>query len=166
MTDSIEELMDYALISKYTLDEDNIKQSQLMYDATRNFSVAEESRNSAKLAVEETYAELDGKIRAGASERGEKLSETQIKMQIALQPDMMQAERHLIDMENHRSKWSGVVESIKQRGYALTNLGNLYQANYFSKESSGRARDNVKNDRAEQARSLRQERPARRGSWE
>jgi hypothetical protein len=160
---TIEDLREYAEISKYTLDDDNIKQLQLMHDATQSYAVAEEARSLAKLEAEELYARLDAELRAGAAERNEKMSETQIKMQIALNPEMMEAERRLIARERTRNDWSGAVKTIEARGYSMTNMGNLYQANYFSRESSGKAREYQKDDRAERARSLR---PQRRGSWE
>jgi len=135
---------------KHALDDHAIQQPQFVSDVIDKFVAAKDARRRAKQLVDELYAELDAELR-----KGDKISETQIKMRITLMPKMQKAERVLMDAELQEDQWWAAYEKVKAKGYSINFLGDLYQTGYFTTESAGRARNAAVDNRAEHARNLR-----------
>lgn len=144
MSATIKDLETALLIDKHDLDEENLKQPQLINDAGKGVATTDALKREAAYEVEFAYAELDAQVRKAASENDEKISETQIKMRIALMPRMKTAEKALRIATKALDDWKVILESIRQRGYSIRELDSLYLSNYYAKEAGGKQREDVR----------------------
>lgn len=149
---SIAEAERGLIIDKADLDEENIRNPQMYYDVSSALVEASYQRDQQKATVEGLYAELDRQQRAKVLPSGKSPSETAIKIMIGEAPKMRAAEALLLKLTHDVSLWQAMKESYQQRSYSLKNLGELYSANYFMRESSGSATVDHKEQLAERNR--------------
>lgn len=139
-------------IDKYNLDDDNLLSPQLMWDATKQLASARAALGLAELDVKTAVAELDKTLREDLSEQGEKLSEAKLTRLIESSPVIRKAKIIVIKTQETVDQWEGMVESLKQRSYALKLIQELHIANYYSTESGGKQRSETTDRIAEHNR--------------
>ena len=135
----LSELEDALPIDKHDLDEAHVRQPQLFYEVSKGLAEANANAEMAKLAKEQTYAELDQVIRDQAGAASEKITEPGVKQAIVRHPKMQKAETLLIQTKRIAENWQGMMDAFRQRSYHLKGLVELYTANYFVSESGGKA---------------------------
>lgn len=86
-----------------------------------------EARHLEHCAEEDVYDELRAK--------NPKVTETTIKMAVRKDPRMRKAFRERMDAEDMFEKLKSAVDTMVQKGYALTNLTNLHRNERSMKES-------------------------------
>jgi hypothetical protein len=87
-----------------------------------------EAKHAEHNAEEDAYAEL--------RERNPKVTETTIKMAVRKDPRMRKAFRERMDAEDMHEKLKSAAETFIQKGYALTNLTNIYKVERSSKDNA------------------------------
>ena len=85
-----------------------------------------EARYLEHCADEDVYDELRTK--------NPKVTETTIKMAVRKDPRMRKAFRERMDAEDMHEKLKSAVDTMVQKGYALTNLTNLYKTERSMKD--------------------------------
>lgn len=119
------------MIAKNRLDDELELQPQTMYDISESVALSAARVAGAKNELEEVEAELFLDYKGS----GDKKTEAQIKAEIVLDPSRKSAFIKLVNARRDHEEWQGLYEAWKQRGYTLSNLGELYRANYFSTDS-------------------------------
>lgn len=140
---------------KDDLDEEHIRQPELIFQCGRGHAAAAEHLELMKHEADITLATLDKKLREELTARSEKFSETSLAKMIDLDESMQTARKDLIQAKFILANWSALVEGFRAKSFSLRELSELYVANYFQTESSkaghAKARDEVANRVREEA---------------
>lgn len=157
----------YLKLDRNDLDQANIEQPELVWHATEaqakaNAELAALERDKANL-----NAELSESIQADAVERGEKsrgspgLSQAVLSLRVRDHKSMRELNEACLIAKQEADLWAAMVESLRTRGASLKNLGNLYAANYFERETSGKLHRDEMATNADKVHRARSTRPTR-----
>lgn len=119
-------------INKYALDEELQSQPAYFYEASQEYATAISYRDEAKAEFEGVRAKLDQQIRRQLADANEKSTEDGIKSRVVAHPEYQQAQTILAAWTDRTFRWDGLKDAIKQRGYALKDLAELYIAGYWA----------------------------------
>lgn len=160
----------YLKLDRNDLDQANIEQPELVWHATEaqaeaNAKLAALDRDKANLS-----AELSESLQARAVEDGEKtrgspgVSQATLARRVRDHKDMRELNEEWLVAKKESDLWAAMVESLRTRGKSLQNLGGLYAANYFERETSGKMHRDEMQANADKVHQARSTRPARRTS--
>lgn len=136
--DSPEDYDAVVAINKHDLDRELELQAAFTYLISEHRSAAALRVSQTKDQLSVTEAQLRARIRrSGGGREGPKQTEADILAAVQEHRDRLiawddyQNARHMLD------RWEGLFETWKQRGFALSKLGELFQANYYTVDSAG-----------------------------
>jgi hypothetical protein len=123
-------------IDKYALDEGLVEQPETMQRACERYAMAISRRDWAKDLVKQTEAKLYLRIRDELTFKGEKMTEALLSAMVDAHEERAKAVREWVDAAQEATRWEGMKDSYKDRGYALKELSALHLASYFAKNSA------------------------------
>lgn len=112
--------------------------------------------NHRQLEAKDILARTEARLLVHYKDSDEKMSEKHIAAQITRDPERVKAAQDYYDAVREHKKWEGLMDGWKSRGFALTNLCDLYVAQYFNKDSHQSRRDSRERDTLEARRALRE----------
>lgn len=126
---------DALRIEKDALDDEFVRQPQMLQEVCSRYALAVSLRDAAKDAVKQVEAELAVSMRERAPE-GKRPTDKSIEAQVDSHPRRQKAFDTYVESIREALEWEGMFESWKQRGYVLSELTKLFLAGYWSKASS------------------------------
>lgn len=159
--DPLDKYREALHISKHQLDDAMITQPQLYQEVSEGFVNASSLRDASKSDLERLDAKIAGEIRMKLTKAGERFSETRVGDEVIQDP------RHIAAYNKHQALvkraalYSSLQFSFEQRGKMLRELGQLFQAGYFSQVEVRTSETSARDARASIVRStLKQRRSA------
>lgn len=141
-------------IDKNDLDNELMDQAYYFYQAARRFADAISYRDEAKADLEGIKAKVGLQIRQQFSDAGEKITEGGVDARVIANPEYQKALDRMAAWTDRVVRWTGLRDSIQQRGYALKDLTALYIAGYWADRAGSQASREVKGDRAAAGREV------------
>lgn len=129
----LEEFQAYLIIDRNSLDTELQHQAELLYKIGEAHVTAIATRDNLKEAVASTDASLDAQIRAEGEDK--KLTEPQIKAAIQAHPKHRKAQASYADAKALSDKLGVLKDSMKDRGFMLRTLCELYISRYYEENS-------------------------------
>lgn len=128
---TLKEAKGMLLIDKNNLDSELINQADVY--ATIGLQVAEaiNDRDFLKEEVEVTYARLANLYR----ESGEKVTEGKVAEHVQLHPNYSAVKTDYLKAKKVAEEWMAIRDAFGQRVSMLKELCNLYQAEYWTRDS-------------------------------
>lgn len=152
----IEELEKMLVIDEHELDSALEEHPDAFYQVSRALAQAISVRDAAKRAMEETEARVDLQIRRDADVSGTKTTEAGIKAELTLNAKVKQVREYYAECVSAVGKLQALMDSFRQRSYAISSLVELHTAGYFS-VAERRGGNSEKNLRAERNKAARQQ---------
>jgi uncharacterized protein YigA (DUF484 family) len=155
------ELEDSLKIDDDALDDCLVEQPGFFYHVAEAVAAANARRDTLKLKLEETLAELDQNIRSEALRTEEKITEASIQNRLRTFPRIQDLQRDYLDARTDAEKWTALKEAYQQRSFMLRELValQLAQAHNLGIERGAVSARHELGDRARQrAEDLRRER--------
>ena len=119
-------------IDQSELDECCLRQPVLFDHYTQNLASLYKKRDEIKLAVEQTYARLDGIIREAASAEGKKLTEALVQNEITRNVQYADLQQKYINSCSDAKEAEVIRDAFQQRRDMLKLLVELYIAVYWA----------------------------------
>lgn len=149
----------HLCVNKHRLDDELEIQSQMLHDISEELAEANVKMLGLKESLEVLEAELQQDYRRGDTKK----TVAEVNAEILLDSSRQDCHRKYLEAKKEYERWLGLYEAWKQRGYTMKTLSELYTANYFSVDSTGRATDYAANRKvAAEARSQSTEAPTTR----
>jgi hypothetical protein len=139
-------------IDKYRLDDELIEQAHYYNEVAQRFADAVSYRDEAKAELEGTKAKLALGIRMEYAQANQKITESTVDAQVIAHPEYQNALTALAAWSDRVNRWSGLRDSIHQRGYALKDLSALYIAGYWADRSASSVPREVHAERTDRVR--------------
>lgn len=155
MIDSLEGALS---INENELDEACAAQPECFYRVAKEYAVAVSKRDLAKQCLAEISAEVDTQLRHEAEKTKERITEEQIKSRKALDDDVVEAQRILLELNTKVGEWSALKEAFEQRSYALKDMVSLWLGNYYGDRPTQQAGRQLRDEAAERVKLVRRER--------
>lgn len=149
----IANLREGLMIEKEALDDELIRQPDLLYRVSEHLTLRVSQRDEAKQELQETEARVDADLRHDASLSDDRVTEKEIESQKKLNSEVIRAAEYLRALNLSVGKLSALKEAFGSRGHALRDLTSLYAANYFSDSSNRHAEKNMRSKNAGDVRS-------------
>lgn len=146
----------YLAIDRDGLDDCLIKQPELFYHVSEQYTLAVGRRDAAKLELEKVEAEISQSIRENALKREEKVTEAGIAEKITIAPRVYTLRFDLLQLKGEVDKWLAMKEAYQQRSFMLRELVPIHLSQLYSGTSS------VRGDISEHNRKLAGEERVRR----
>lgn len=143
-------------IDKHNLDEEFVRQPELMQRASSRYAMAISIRDEAKDKVKQVEAEIEQNMRDRQPE-GRGVTDKAVKAMVDAHPRRKQAVEAYVASVREAAEWEGMFESFKNRGFALTELVKLFLADYYSRNTATNVTHESKRQEYEQADSRRRE---------
>lgn len=121
------------------LDDACVAQPELFYRVAKELALSISRRDQQKQYLEETEAEVGLKTRHDAEVAEEKVTEGQIKSEVAAHPKVRAANSDLLRYQRRVAELTALKEAFSQRSYVLKDLVALYLANYYESAGEGGA---------------------------
>jgi hypothetical protein len=138
---SIEEFYDEyrpkLQIDKNAMDDMWLEQPAVVQEIGERVAMEISRRDEAKDDLADVLAELDALVRESHSDDEKKPTETAIKNEIKQDSKAKRAQKRLRAFELNVSRLQNLMESFKQRRYALQDLTTLWAAGYYTSNSGG-----------------------------
>lgn len=159
--DLMQELTDGLRIDRENLDEDLIRHPTLFHRVSELHARAVSDRDSLKVDIEKAQASLYNQFRQEAEEangnlekgeKPEKVTDTAINRKVEASKKIRDLRTSYLEANSRAVSLDALKESYKQRGYVFNNLTALYTANYFTRESGGKERSEMKTKIADRNR--------------
>lgn len=136
---TLDEFEEALQIDKNDLDEEVIRQPQLIYMIHKACAGLVLKRDIADKTVDDIKLDLDKQFRKQAEDAGEKLTETALTRRIADTKAVRNAEEALLKAKHELAVWEGMKAAIQDRSYELRQLVSLYEVNYYANDGMGKA---------------------------
>ena len=130
-TDDYDQLKTSMKIERDMLDEEIISQPSSFFHASEGCALASSRRDMLKHKLEVTVAELDKDVRDAMTTEGEKITEAQVKAQVAREPDFHAAYKKYLTACLEADRWEALRNAYRQRADMLRSLVQLHQVGYF-----------------------------------
>lgn len=158
MSDNYEELRDALRIDKFNLDDELIRNPELVQRVGESVELAISQRDEASLDLKNAMAAMDAVIRGEAGDK--KITEKAIEQEINDTVKIIDMRKNIIRMTEKVGRWQALRESYRDRSAALKGLCSLHATNYFvvnsgtpyQREAKERRADDVRQRAAEQRR--------------
>jgi hypothetical protein len=128
-------------VDKHNLDEENVRQPQLILEITRELTFANDERDLRKRELERCYSKLHEFFRDTGQR---KPGEDTITQMIRQKNEYQEAQEELAAAIRSVALWEGLLEAARAKGWTLRALGELYLAQYYARESQGSYEDRNK----------------------
>jgi microsomal dipeptidase-like Zn-dependent dipeptidase len=125
-------------IDKNRLDDELENQAQVMYEITGLITTVTMRMVRLKEELDKIEAEIYIQLR---KQEGSKYTENEIRAEQQLDKKRISANLSYQESKRIHEKLTGLLEAWKARGFSLTTLANLAQANYYAPDSAGRDTD-------------------------
>lgn len=136
----IAELEQGLRIDKNGLDDALEQQPDLYYRVAKLVSLEMSRRDALKQELEEVEAEVDERVRIEAESAKEKLTETEAKMRVRLDPKLKRVRQDILRANRRVGDLQALEKSFTQRSYAIKELVSLYVSQYFGDNTGGGSR--------------------------
>lgn len=133
---SYEQYQAMLRVNKHRLDDELELQAQIMEE----ISTATTKYNARMLEAKQDLEKVDGKITSELKDDDPKMTVNEIAGKLKRDPERIQAWQKYLNCLSDHSKWAGLQEAWKQKGYSIKTLADLYAAQYFQL-SSAQTRD-------------------------
>ena len=125
---TLEEAANKLVIDKFNLDEESAHQDQFFWEVCNEYGNALERKDTAKHILKIREAEAAKYYRESTSE---KVTEARVSEYVTLAPQCVEQQQFVIKYTAEVEKWDGMIESFKQRGYAIDKLVELHLSGYY-----------------------------------
>lgn len=116
------------------------KQQTESYDAVGRRAAFEASkRDAAKQHLKMVSARVEDRIRADAKDEGEKVTEATVAARVLLDPDVIEAETILQDLNRAVRDLEALRDSFQQRSVMLRDMAQLWIAGYYGDSATAGA---------------------------
>lgn len=132
-----EEMRAGILIDKNDLDEEFVRQGDLMFRVSEKIALTQSLRDQAKSNLKIIEAEVDEEIRAVSIRTNIKITEGGITAKIRQHRDVQTGQRELAQYERELGLLEALRTGFSQRSSMLRGLSDLYTSNYFERNSGG-----------------------------
>ena len=122
MSKVLERLRESLVIDNDAIGDCLIEQPQFYNDVASGHAESVARRDALKLEAEEAQAEVDRRIRAEASARGDKITEAAIQQQIRLDAAVADLARRGLAAREESDRWAALKEAYQQRSFMLREL--------------------------------------------
>lgn len=154
----IEDLREGLQIDKHALDDELIRQPDMLYRVSEHLTLRISQRDAAKQDLSEIEARVDADLRRDASISETRITEKEIESQKKVNREVLRAVDKLRLLNLSVGRLSALKEAFGSRGHALRDLTSLYVANYFSDSSHRQSENNMRAKNAGDVRSELKER--------
>lgn len=129
---TLEELEIELEIDEGNLDEEQTKNSQLFYEASKGYAQAFANADGAKMILEKIEAELSKEFKENALSTDSKVTVKDVENYVKSSPAYLTQRQLQIDMEKIELEWKGLMNSFNQRGNRLGDLVDLTKMGYYN----------------------------------
>lgn len=153
----LERFKQALVIDKHALDEAVEKHSTTYLEVQEEYERAVSARDSAKVAVDESYAQRSMDIRAQFEKGKERYTDQRIKDEVAVDKDYLDAMARYADSKSRAAQLGAMVSAFEHRKTMLRIEADLWLGGYWSDAALKAPQEKVRDRRAEEAReSMRQ----------
>lgn len=142
-------------IDKHDLDEETIRQPELVWHAGEELASANEELAQAERQKANLAAELAESIRSDMNAAGEKITIDAVEKKIRNMPQMRELNDELISLKHQAELWLAMTHALRARGDGLKLLTQQHAANYFVRESLGKHHRDEMQENADRVREAR-----------
>ena len=125
-------------IHKHRLDDELEIQPQMNEAIATELAAAQRRTSEAKDRLSKHEADL----RTDLWESSEKVTVAQVEAAVIRDRKRQELRKQFIECEEDQTRWQGLYEAWKQRGFAIKTLADLYSSQYFSPDSVQNLRRN------------------------
>lgn len=129
---TFDELEAALAIDKFNLDDDIVQQPELYRIVSQRYESEVSKRDAAKQALTEIEANTDAEIRNAAAKHNERVTENDIKSQVAVHREVLAAKQDLHILNQSVGQLKGLEKAYDHRMKALDLLVRLHGSQYFS----------------------------------
>lgn len=127
-TRTITEMEALLTINENELDKELAKQSQYLWEASKNFCIAVDKRDTAKAILDTREAQLDNTIRSTSLE---KITEAKIDKEIRRHPDYLAQRDAYLAYSREANDWLRMMNVFAARDDLLGRMVQLHATGYF-----------------------------------
>jgi hypothetical protein len=160
--DELEQLQEGLAIDKNDLDECAIQHGELMYAVSSRLEMEISRRDAAEQESKETAATIDSELREHAAKQQVKTTENEIKAQILTHGRVIEAQAKYNRLAYKVGQLTALRDAYKARGYALSQLVDLFVAGYFDKAGQASSTNKLRDRHAAENRERMHEERQRR----
>ncbi len=131
------------LIDKHQLDEELVHQAQTYNEIGSSAALAASQRDEAEDDMERVENELQLDLRREMDEAGTKYTEKSVNAQVAIHARIQKAKKRYREAVLRTKQLEHLRDAFKQRGYALSDLAELFQSGYYVRNSVSVSRNTV-----------------------
>lgn len=118
-------------VNKHSLDDELEIQAQIMED----ISTETTRRNARMMEAKQELDRVEARLTMDFRESEEKLTAQEITAKIKRDKGRTTAWQAYLDALTEHSKWAGLLEAWRQKGYSIKTLADLYSSQYFQMSS-------------------------------
>lgn len=130
------ELARHLKINKNALDEEVEQQPEIYGEVADAAALAKSQVDALEERLKETEADLDMRIRTEAEQAGERLTENQIRNEVAGHKERKTLAIKLIKAKELRGRLEALERAYRHKSYALRDMVDLYLSQYYSPRSA------------------------------
>lgn len=129
--------------------EDELKfQPEMRHDVGKELAYAISRRDQIERDLKVLKAEVARDFRSGAAKENEKVTIGEVADAVILDKDVRRTEQALINAERDVKLLEATRDAVKDRGYALGRLTDLWLERYYDREGVQGSEGKLKNERA------------------
>ena len=130
-TDLTKQIVDDLKVNNENLDECLDKQSALSARYGVLHATSERDYELSKIIRDETYANVEIKIRGRAKTLNKSYTEAQVKALITIDPEYMRAIRKVVDLRYEMNKREAIYEGIRSKQFILQSKIKKFLVEYY-----------------------------------
>lgn len=147
------DLVEQNEIDRDLLDESLVHMSQTYYEILMEEAYALSLRDELKTAADEIYSRVSADIRAQYEKKGDRYTEARLKEEATASNEYLDAYATYQDQALRTAYWRALTQAFDMRcKVAIPRLISLYESEYWSKSSAGKATAEAKDHNAKAAR--------------
>lgn len=150
--DPVERYRAKLRIDRHELDEALMEHPALYLEIQEAFIDAASLRDERKIAVEESYAVADSKLRRAYEKNEEKYTETRIKSEIAVDEGYLESVASFQEAKKRADLLNAMVQAFQERGRMLGKLADLYISGYWAQSTARGSSADLRDRKAEEGR--------------
>jgi len=128
-----DQMKSLLLIDRMRLTEELENLPSVMQEAAESVAECQRDRDAAKDALSIAIAEADFRVREYHT--GEKVNETQIKAEAAVDEAVIEATEVLRTAEYNLKLWQGLADGMRSKSYAIGTIADLIKAGYITPDT-------------------------------
>lgn len=161
----VEQIEKSLRIDEHKLEDELKAQPEMRHDVGIQLAYAISRRDQIEKDLKILKAEVGRDFRSAAVKDNEKVTVSEVADAVLLDKEVKQEEQKLIDASRDVKLLEAARDAVKDRGYAIGRLTDLWLERYYDREGIGGSESKMKNAKAERAHeNIRQQyREERRG---